>query len=259
MPAMHEPPASPGLVPAPAALGPDTQPWVQALQQAAGASFRALYIYGSALTPRFDAGVSDINLLLVLGDLPFERLDAIAAAVRERTPTPMTSPRWMPLVLTETQIRGSLDVFPAEFHDLAARRALLAGEDVLSGLVISDANLRHQIEYELRSKIVGLRQAYLLAGGAPGLPQRLLVQSAGGLATVLRLLLRLRRLDAPEDNDALAAAVARAFDVDAGSLGAPFAARRQPDADEATARARFAAHLVALETLITAVDAFPTA
>ena len=111
MPAMHEPPA-PGLVAAPAALGPDTQPWVQALQQAAGPSFRALYMHGSALTPRFDPGASDINLLLVVSELPFERLDAIAAAVRERTPLPLTRPRWMPLVLTETQIRGSPDVFP---------------------------------------------------------------------------------------------------------------------------------------------------
>jgi len=165
----------------------------------------------------------------------------------------------MPLVLTEAQILGSLDVFPAEFHDLSERRALLAGEDVLGGLVIHDANLRHQCEYELRSKLVGLRQAYLLAGGAASLPQRLLVQSAGGLATVLRLLMRLRRLAAPDDNDALAAAVARTFEVDAGALGAPFAARRQADADEATARARFASHLAALETLIAAVDAHPTA
>jgi hypothetical protein len=69
-------------------------------------------MHGSALTPRFDPGASDINLLLVVSELPFERLDAIAAAVRERTPLPLTRPRWMPLVLTETQIRGSPDVFP---------------------------------------------------------------------------------------------------------------------------------------------------
>jgi hypothetical protein len=164
----------------------------------------------------------------------------------------------VPLVLTESQVRGSADVFPAEFLDLLERRALLAGEDVLAAVVVRRDNLRHQCEYELRSKLVGLRQAYLLAGAAPGTAHRLLVQSAGGLRAVLRQLLLLQGESVPEAPDELAAVVARAYGVDEESLAAPFRARRETPAGDDGETARFAAHLQALESLVEAIDVYRT-
>jgi hypothetical protein len=256
---MQERPATPGLVPVPESIAAAASPWVAALRQASGDAFRALYVHGSALTSRFDPQASDVNLLLVVGDLPFVQLEALARTVRDQPAPKGTVRRWSPLVLTESQITRSLDVFPAEFLDLQARRALLAGDDVLARLEVSLANLRHQCEYELRSKLVGLRQAFLLAGAADGTAHRLLVQAAGGTSAVYRHLLTLRRLPAPDEPEALAAAVADAYATQSPGLDAPFAARRAGrDPGEAMSRTRFAAHLVALETLIGAVDAFPT-
>jgi hypothetical protein len=254
---MVEPPSASGLVSVPAALAPEVEPWTRALREAAGADFRALYVYGSALTTRFDAESSDINLFVVLSELPFTRLESLAGAVRAALiGTRSIKRRVMPLILTEPQIRASADVFPAEFLDLKERRALVAGDDVLADLVVRLVNLRHQCEFELRSKLVGLRQAYLLGGAEPGLAHRLLVRDAGGLRAVLRHLPGLRGHRSPEDPAALVEDVARVYGVDPKALGAPFAARAQlkPPPEEES-RAQLAAHLHSLESLVAAVDA----
>jgi hypothetical protein len=130
-----------------------------------------------------------------------------------------------------------------------ASHAALASLDVPLGL------LRHQCEYELRSRFIGLRQAFLRAGGAPGTAHALTAGAAGASATLFRHLLSLRGQAHPEDRDALARTVAAAYGVDPVGLDAPFTALHQAAPDEATARQRFGAYLAALENLIRAVDA----
>jgi hypothetical protein len=249
-------PAPTGLVAAPQPLGEDTLRWAAPLQEAAGGEFRSLYIYGSALTPRFDAQSSDVNVLLVVETLDGTALEALArvfgAHAKERGTARW---RWRPLVLTTAQTRGSADVFPIEFLDLCELRALLAGVDVLAGVTVGRAHLRHRCEYELRAKLVGLRQGFLLAGGAPGVAAALLQQAAGGSAAVLRHLLTLRREPHPDDPRALVGIVARTFGVSAEGLEAPFAARRQPPRNESEAVALLTTYIQALECLIAAVDA----
>jgi predicted nucleotidyltransferase len=247
--------AGTGLVPAPAPLATELQPWVEALRAAASDACRAVYLHGSALTPRFDPK-SDVNLLLVVADLPQSRLDAVARAVAARRAKGGRTVT--PLVLTDEQIRRSVDVFPVEFQDLATRRALLWGEDVLAALRVGRHHLRHQCESELRSKLVGLRQAYIVAGGTADLASRLLARAAGGSAAAYRGLLELRGVaNPPEAADALTAAVAAAYSVDAAGLAAPFAAHREPPAGD-TATAMFAAYVSALDALVAAVDALPS-
>lgn len=249
-------PINTGLVAAPESLAAELAPWIESLRNAAGTACRAVYLHGSALTPRFDT-TSDVNLLIVVGDLPHARLDALARVIAQRSAA--GGRRVTPLVLTDEQVTRSVDVFPLEFHDLAARRALLWGEDVLGGMRIGDAHLRHQCESELRAKLVGLRQAYVLGGGTAELAGRLLVRAAGGTAAAYRGLLTLRRASVvPEDAVTLAEAVAREFAVDAAALGAPFAAHRDPPAGDQAVR-QFAAYVSALEALVVAVDSLPHA
>lgn len=246
---------SPDTRPAPAELSTAALAWAAGLRAAAGDGFRALYAYGSALGPDFDPVSQDVNLLLVVDAVPFERLEALAAAAA-RLPKPARNAlRFSPLILDGTTLRGAVDVFPMEFLDLGRRRALLAGTDVLAGIEVPLGNLRHQCEYELRSKFIGLRQAYLRAAGAPGSAHAVTARVAGSLGAIYRNLLALRGRPCPDDVASLAAAVAAAYGVDAEGLNAPFAARREPAPDEATARRRFARALDALERLIHAVDA----
>jgi hypothetical protein len=254
---MSLPTAAPtGSVPDDLALAART--WAKGLVEAAGPAFRALYVYGSALGPGFDRQSSDVNLLLVLDGLPFARLDALANAAAALPGPEKAVYRFAPLVLTASTLNDSADVFPIDFLDLQHRRALLQGSDVLAALQVPLVNLRHQCEYELRSRFIGLRQAFLRAGGAAGTAHGLLVRTAGASGSLFRHLLTLRGLPYPEDPAALAKAVADAYGVDPAGLGLPFSARAEGVPDEATARRRFASYLEALELLIRAVDAHPT-
>ena len=232
--------------------------WSQPLTAAAAGDARALYVYGSALRKDFDPARSDINLLLVMRALGQERLDALAAA-SAKLPRPSVGSagaRYRPLILTEEQLLDSADVFPMDLLDLARRRALLSGEDVLAGITIDRADLRRHCEYELRTKIVGLRQAYLQAGGGPSTAQELTIRAASGAATLYRQLLALAGQSDEGRPEALAEAVGAAYGVPGAALAGPFAARGESSTPEDTVlTGRFAAFLAALESLIRAVDA----
>ncbi len=232
--------------------------WARGILAACGDDLESFYVYGSALGPRFDRAASDVNLLIVVRELPFDRLEALAAACAALPPAPERTAatyRFSPLVLTRHNLDGSADVFPIDFLDLMESRGLLAGTDVLAGLDVPLIHLRHQCEYELRSRFIGLRQAFLRAGGAPGTAHALTTRAAGASGSLFRHLLTLRGRPHPEDPDQLPRAVAATWGVDADGLDGPFAARRGPAPDEATARRRFGAYLDALDHLIRAVDA----
>ena len=247
--------------PVPDDLAAAARAWAAPLIAAAGAGLRALYVYGSALGPGFDRAASDVNLLLVVEALPFDRLAALAVAVRQlpapAEPGAATGFRFAPLLLTTATVAHSADVFPVDFLDLRDRRALLAGEDVLAGLNVPLGNLRHQCEYELRSRLIGLRQAFLRAGGADGTAHMLVARAAGSSGSLFRHLLTLRGRPYPDAPEALARAVAEAYGIDPAGLDAPFAARKDAAVDEAAARRRLGAYLEALDQLVRAVDADP--
>jgi hypothetical protein len=254
---MKKPLRASAPLPVPALIQDAIAPWVAALRAAAGDACRAIYVHGSALSPHFDRTKSDINLMVILSDFPHPRLEALAGAIAAQARR--DKQRITPLVFTAEQLHHSTDVFPVEFLDLLTRRALVHGADVVAELELEGQNLRHQCEWELRSKLVGLRQAFLRAGGKPGVAHELMVRAAGGIAATARGLLALHDVTrAPEDPDELLGAVAESFGVDAAALTVPFAARRaaKPPAD-AIARERFAAHLAALESLIGKVDELP--
>ncbi len=63
-----------------------------------------------------------------------------------------------PLLMSEEEVRTSTDCFPIEFHDMAERRRVLFGKDVIEDLVIDKVFYRAQIEQELRAKLLRLRQ-----------------------------------------------------------------------------------------------------
>jgi hypothetical protein len=252
--------ATTGLLPAPQPAGEQAHAWAAPLVAAASENFRALYMYGSALRPGFDRAHSDVNLLLVVAALPAERLTALAEAqdkLARHTKDAGGALRFRPVLLTEEQIVDSTDVFPIDFLDLAERRALLQGQDVLARVTVRREDLRRHCEYELRSKLVGARQAYFAAGAAPGAAHELLRRAAGGSATLYRAILALYGKPHDDAPVALAQDVAVALGLDAAALDAPFRARRAAHPPgEAEAGADLAAYVAGLERLVQAVDGF---
>jgi hypothetical protein len=119
-----------------------------------GETLRSVILYGSGATGDHHAQYSDLNVLCVLAQVtPAELADSESVFKWWRA---QGNPS--PLLLSAEEVRTSTDCFPIEFHDMAEGRRVLFGEDVIENLVIDKVFYRAQVEHELRSKLLRLRQ-----------------------------------------------------------------------------------------------------
>jgi hypothetical protein len=172
------------------------------IQQLPGVKTRCILLYGSAATGDHIARKSDYNILVVLEALDVAVLNALAPVVarwiRGKSPPPM--------LLTLEQLRRSTDVFPIELADIRDHHQLLAGENVLADLTINKNDLRLQLERELRTRLIALRQRYLAAAGRPQEIRALILDSLSTFLVLFRAALRLfQDTVPPRKMDALAA------------------------------------------------------
>ncbi len=102
-----------------------------------------------------------------------------------------------PLLFTWKILRNSSDVFPIELLDMKENHVILHGEDVLKRLPISHANLRFQLEHELKGKLIQLRERYLLIEGTEEQVAELLIASLSTFQILLRGALRFFEVSVP--------------------------------------------------------------
>ena len=127
----------------------------------------SVILYGSAASGNHHGEFSDLNVLCVLTRVaPAELADAEPIFKWWRA---QGNPS--PLLLSQEEVRDSTDCFPIEFHDMQERRRVLFGPDVVEKLVIDKTFYRAQVEMELRTKLLRLRQK---AGGVISDKQALL-------------------------------------------------------------------------------------
>ena len=133
--------------------------FVTRLKTAAGGNLQSIILYGSAANGEFHREFSNINLLCLLRETLFPDLahlaDAVESWTRQKHPAP--------LLLTQEELSRSADVFSIEFMDMKRRYRVLFGDDVLHDLEIPMHLHRAQLEYELREKLILLRQRILSA------------------------------------------------------------------------------------------------
>ena len=156
--------------------------FVKRIREAAGANLESLILFGSAVSGDFHPGRSDLNLFCVLRDCSFTALQTLAPVATwwERQ---KQSP---PLCMTRKELERSTDVFTIELLDMQQHHRVLFGEDAVQGLHISMHIHRVQVEYELREKMVLLRQQILLASGNESRLWELLERSVPSFATLFR-------------------------------------------------------------------------
>lgn len=134
--------------------------FVTRLRQSSGENLLSVILYGSAADGEFHPDFSNINLLCLLRESSFSALTAIAPAVDWWT---RQQKHHEPMVLTRDELEHSTDVFSIEILDMQQRHRLLFGDDVLAGLKIPMHLHRAQLEYELREKLILLRERLLLS------------------------------------------------------------------------------------------------
>jgi predicted nucleotidyltransferase len=160
----------------------DLNQLVEKLKAAAGANLKSVVLYGSAARGEFQAKHSDLNVLCVLGKLDAEELGRLrdAAAWWEQKGHPA------PLVFTLDELRNSADVFAIELIDIRAAYRVLAGEDVFVNFEVPTHLHALQVERELRTNLVRLRQAYLRAPKSNTALLELMDGSLGSFRTLFR-------------------------------------------------------------------------
>ncbi len=67
----------------------------------------------------------------------------------------------IPFIFTKEELTDGVDVFPIEFLNIRQNHKIHYGDDILKDIEISKENLRHQLEFEFRSKLIHLRRQYL--------------------------------------------------------------------------------------------------
>jgi hypothetical protein len=212
----------------------------------------AALLHGSAARGEYRAGLSDLNLLFVLEELDVSHLRKAAGATR----------RWVaegnppPLLLSADEWFGSVDVFPLEYTDIRDSCVLLAGRDPFAEIRISRQDLRHQLEHEVRSKKIQLREAYLVSGESPEEMGQLLVRSLSTFLVLFRGVLRLDGAQVPRDAGEVIEAVAQRAGFSAAPLREVLKARSEgadftPTLDSPVA----AGYLEAVERLVDWLDA----
>lgn len=156
--------------------------FVKRVREVGGSNVESVILFGSAVAGDFHPGVSNLNLFCVLRDCSFAALQALAPIAKwwdgQKQPPP--------LCMTRAELLRSTDVFTIELLDMQQHHQVLFGEDVVQGLKISMHVHRVQVEYELREKLILLRQQVLLAAGNESRLWDLLLHSVSSFGTLFR-------------------------------------------------------------------------
>jgi predicted nucleotidyltransferase len=210
-------------------------------------------LYGSAAAGDHVGKRSDYNVLVVMDQLGVEELK------RFLNPTE----QWVkagnppPLLFTLEGLRQSADVFPIELADIKDSHRLLHGEDVISGIQLSEQNLRHQLEYELKSKVIQLRLRYLATAGKPKQILDVMMSTLSSFMVLLRAALRLYQKEVPATKLEAVRQLSARLKFDAGvfelidGLKAGTRKAKEVDPDQL-----FNRYLATIESIVTAVDAY---
>ena len=163
-------------------IDPKLDELVEKLKAAAGNNLKAVILYGSAATDEFHEKHSDLNLLCVLERADAAQIEALHGPVEWWTRRAQRTP----LVFTMDELRRSADIFTIELLDMKSRHRVLYGENVLEQISIPLQNHALQVERELRSDWLRLRQAILAAPKKPRVRLEILTASFSSFAALFR-------------------------------------------------------------------------
>src|SRR5215510_14348387 len=222
------------------------------LRTAHGENLASVVLYGSAAAGDHIELQSDYNLLISLHRITPEDLRQAQAPMREwqRLGHPL------PGYFTVEELSDAADVFPIEFHQMANARIVLYGKDPFEVVKLSDANLRHQTEYELRSKLIQLRRLYIPASTSIEKLCDLMGDSLASFAALFRAVLLLHGEAAPVAKPDCVRATVELLKLDEDVFERIFQFRSGGNlpTSEKEANDLFGAYLFQIEQVVEAVD-----
>jgi len=225
---------------------------VEDLRATHGNNLACVVLYGSAAAGDNIELRSDYNLLIALHRITPEDLRQAQAPMREwqRLGHPL------PVYFTTEELSDAADVFPIEFHQMANARVVLYGHDPFEFAQLSSANLRHQTEYELRSKLIQLRRLYIPASVSIEKLRDLMSDSLSSFAALFRAVLMLHDQQAPVSKPDCVRATAKLLRLDPTPFERIFEFRSGGNlpTSEKEINDLFGAYLFQIEQVVEAVD-----
>jgi hypothetical protein len=228
--------------------------FVDDLRSTHGENLASVVLYGSAAVGDEVEQQFGYNFLVALHAITPHDLRVAQAPIREwlRFGQPL------PVYFTLAELKDAADVFPIEFNQMERTRKVYYGVDPFEIMTLSDINLRHQTEYELRGKLIQLRRSYIGASSSADKLAKLMSESLATFASLFRPVLLLMGKEPPVTKlDAVRATVqllglnGEPFEriLDMRSSGLDETSLSESDANEL-----FAEYLLQLEYVIEAVD-----
>lgn len=226
--------------------------FVNRLKLAAGANLECVALFGSAANGEFHADYSDINILCVVTELSAPALEKLAPIINAWTKKKYPAP----LIFSHAELKQSTDVFAIEMLDIRQRHRILHGDDMFANLPVPMDQHRVQLEHNLRTKLLTLRQSYIQSVGDDNRIRRLMLDSVSNFSTLFR-----HTLIAMGEQPALHKAenikrLAEKIKFDPGIFLKLLEVReRKANKSEIEAASAFAKYLEGINTVIKAVDA----
>lgn len=185
-----------------------------------GHELEAVALYGSAARGEYIAGKSNLNFLVVL---------AASAIHSMRQAVPLVE-KWrrykvaVPTVITRRYMQESLDTFPIEFLNLQRHHRTLYGPELLRDLEIPRDHLRLQVERELKSKLLHLREHLLDSGYAREELRRVFGLTLAPLMNLFNALLFLKNEPLPDKQRAVFDRITQLAELDPACFAEVFRA-----------------------------------
>ncbi|MBC7910906.1 MAG: hypothetical protein H7Y30_10430 [Pyrinomonadaceae bacterium] len=227
--------------------------FVADLRATHGENLASVMIYGSAAAGDEMAQQFGLNVLVALHRITTEDLRLAQAPTREWQRLRQS----LPVYFTLAELKDAADVFPIEFHQMERTRKVLYGTDPFETVQVSDINLRHQTEYELRGKLIQLRRSYIPASSSAAKLSALMSESLATFASLFRPVLILSGAEPPVAKQDAVRSTVRLLGLDGDPFEKIMNLRTADSASslaEDEANELFASYLLQLERVIEAVD-----
>ncbi|HMD38324.1 MAG TPA: nucleotidyltransferase domain-containing protein [Candidatus Acidoferrum sp.] len=223
---------------------------VSRMKEFAAENLESMILYGSAARGDFHEGHSDLNVLCVLRSAAARELTRVSPVVRwwckdHNEPAP--------LFFTAEELRTSADVFSIELLDMQQSRCVLYGADVVAGIAVPVNLHRVQVEHDLRTLLLRLRQTFLLTGQKESELRAAAAKSSSSALALLRHTLIAFEEEPPAAAQEIFTRIAALTGAEAAAFTAAYKLRdRHAHADDIVRT--YGQYVNALSVVISAID-----
>jgi predicted nucleotidyltransferase len=224
---------------------------VERLHEAAKENLESIILYGSAARGDFHDAHSDLNVLCILRSLRTAELARVSSVVKWWT-TAQHQPA--PLFFSSQELHRSADVFAIELLDMQQSHRVLYGADAVAAIHVPMNLHRVQVEHELRTLLLRLRQHFLREAENQHELAAVLAKSFSSTLTLLRHTLLAFQEQPPNAPGEVFVRIAALTSADAPAFEAVRSLRDAKSLDKNTVLPVYDGYLAALEKVIAALD-----